>query len=255
MGLRERRDVYGVRNEANGLFRRSADFLRRVWRRLCAEKPKRGILKMEQNTEEWFGARLGKVTASRIAAVMSKGRNGATSQTRERYLMDLLGERLTGQHVDITQTAAMQWGLEQEGPARDTYSFMQGVDVEEVGFVNHPTIECTGASPDGLVGSTGLVEIKCPGAVRHIENLESQKIDSKYIYQMQWQMECLGREWCDFVSFNPTFPLGSQINVTRVERSAETISEMSEKVVAFLDELAAREAAIRKGVANDKRAA
>lgn len=197
---------------------------------------------MEQNTEEWFEARRGKVTASKMSCVMSKGRGSAPSATRERYLLELLGERLTGKVHEIPCTEAMQWGNEQEGPARLAYSFYNSTQVTETGFVDHPTIVGTGASPDDLVGDCGLLEIKCPGAVRHLENLETKKIDTRYIYQIQWQMECTGRDWCDFVSFNPTFPPHIQTSIVRVEKDVSLLEEMTEKVTEFLQELNDREA-------------
>jgi putative phage-type endonuclease len=191
---------------------------------------------MEQRSDEWFEARLGKVTASKIADVMSTLKTGKEAITRKNYRIQLVSERLTNKKADSFINDAMRIGIEREEDARTTYIFKHN-DVEEIGFVDHPTIPMTGASPDGLVGDDGLIEIKCPLTTTHTDTLISGKAPSKYIPQMQWQMACTGRKWCDFVSFNPDFPENLQLFVVRVERDDTLIQELEDGVKKFLSEV------------------
>jgi putative phage-type endonuclease len=191
---------------------------------------------MEQRTDEWFNARLGKVTASRVADVMAKTKTGYGA-SRANYMADLLVERLSGKQGDYYQNAAMLWGTEQEPNARVAYEAHTGVIVEAVGFVPHFSIEMAGASPDGLVGDKGLVEIKCPNTATHVDTLLGQEVPSKYILQMQWQMACTERFWCDFVSYDPRMPENMQLFIKRVHRDPKMIDEMQEEIVKFLKEL------------------
>lgn len=192
---------------------------------------------MEQGTAEWHHARLGKVTASKMADVMAQGRGGAPSATRTNYRAQLVVERLTGNPTEAFTNAAMAHGTETEPQARATYTLTTGRDVQETGFVDHPSIPMAGASPDGLVGDDGLVEIKCPGSATHIATLRGAEIDGKYLKQMQWQMACTERAWCDFVSFDPRLPDELQIHIRRVARDPAMIEEMERAVVAFLLEV------------------
>ena len=189
---------------------------------------------MEQRTDEWHQARLGKVTASKIADVMAKGRGNAPSATRENYEAQLIAERLTGRPTEGFSSAAMQWGTDNEDQARSAYSFIEDVDVEEVGFVDHPAIDMAGASPDGLVGTNGLVEIKCPNTATHLRFIENGTIDRRYLFQMNWQMACTGRQWCDFVSYDPRLPENLGIRILRVMRDDELIEELEGEVGRFL---------------------
>lgn len=191
---------------------------------------------IEQGTDEWKRARLGMVTASRIADVTARTKTG-WGAGRANYMAELIAEILTGSPRDTFTNAAMQWGTDTEPYARSAYSFMFDADVTEVGFVLHPTIGGSGASPDGLVGSDGLVEIKCPQTATHLDTLLGAEIDGKYIKQMQWQMACTGRAWCDFVSFDPRLPERMQLHCRRVERDDETINGLETAVLEFLDEL------------------
>jgi putative phage-type endonuclease len=191
---------------------------------------------LEQRSDEWFAARLGKVTASRVADVMAKTKTGY-SASRANYHAQLVAERLTGTAADSFSNTAMQWGTDTEPQARAMYSFKHGVDVIETGFHGHPAIAMSGASPDGLAGGNGLVEIKCPNTATHIATLRGGTIDRKYILQMHWQMACTGREWCDFVSFDPRLPLEMQLFVQRVPLDAALLSEIETEVTAFLSEV------------------
>jgi putative phage-type endonuclease len=190
---------------------------------------------MEQRTEEWFSARLGKVTASRVADVLAKIKSGE-SASRKNYKMELVVQRLTGKAGESFTNAAMEWGTEQEPFARMAYEAHTSTFVKEEGFVDHPTIEGFGCSPDGIVGE-GLIEIKCPNTANHIETVLENKAPSKYIPQMQCQMACTGAKWCDFVSFDPRVPEDLQLFVVRVERDQEYIDSMEVEVKQFLSEV------------------
>ena len=205
---------------------------------------------MRQQTEEWFEARLGKVTASRVVDVMSEGRGGAPSIVREKYMVELLSERLTGKRAETFVTPAMEWGTTTEPQARYAYEFLTDNPVETVGFVPHPSIPESGASPDGLIGNVGLIEIKCPNTATHIKHMESGKIDRKYLHQIAWQLCCTQRLWCDFVSFDPRAPDALKIKITRVFKDEELAREMEKKVAAFIAELIERENRLRNSYSN-----
>lgn len=201
---------------------------------------------MDQRTEEWFAARLGKVTASRISDVMAKGRGGAPSATRANYKAQLVCERLTGKATEAFTSSAMQWGTDTEPQARATYTLATWRTVQEVGFIPHPIIEWSGASPDGLVeAGMGLVEIKCPNTATHISTLLGDPPADKYIKQMQWQMACTGAEWCDFVSFDPRMPDEMQLHIQRIPADQEFQLEIEAEVTAFLSEVSAEVDALK----------
>jgi putative phage-type endonuclease len=191
---------------------------------------------IEQRTDAWFEARIGKVTASRVADVLAKTKSGY-SASRDNYMAQLVCERLTKQKAEGFTNAAMQHGTETEPLARLSYEVSQNVLVDEVGFIPHPTIEMSGASPDGLVNDDGLIEIKCPNTATHIETLLSESVPTKYYTQMQFQMACTGREWCDFVSFDNRLPPELQLFVKRVPRDDTYIRLMEAEIVQFLAEL------------------
>jgi putative phage-type endonuclease len=191
-----------------------------------------------QGSPEWLAARLGKVTASRIADVMAQPRTkGAVSATRQKYLYQLLAERLSGQPQETFTNAAMAWGTENEPLARAVYEAETGNLVSEVGLIDHPSINNAGASPDGLVGSEGLIEIKCPNTSTHIDTLLNGTIDTAYQYQMQWQMACTGRKWCDFVSFDPRLDRVNELVIIRVNRDDAAIEKITAGVELILSDL------------------
>ena len=190
---------------------------------------------MEQRTDEWFAARLGKVTASRVADVIAKTKSGY-GVGRANYLADLVVERLTGQKAQGFSNAAMEWGTEQEPHARAAYSAKTGILVEEVGFIDHPTVAMSGASPDGFA-EEGLIEVKCPNTSTMLEYILDGKPPQKYVTQMQWQMACTGRPWCDFVSFDPRLPERLQLLIVRVPRDDVYIAMLEAEVKKFLAEL------------------
>lgn len=193
---------------------------------------------MEQRTPEWFQKRLGKVTASRIADLMARTKSGPAA-SRANYMAQLVTERLTGRPTEGYESAAMAWGTEQEPNARAAYSARMGVLVDEVDFVDHPELEA-GASPDGLVGEDGLIEIKCPNTATMLEYIEDRAIPQKYRLQMQWQLAVTGRAWCDFVAYDPRLPEHLQLLVIREPRSELLILEITAEVIRFLNEVRAK---------------
>jgi len=190
---------------------------------------------MEQRSAEWHAARLGKVTASKVADVVARTKTGYAA-SRANYMAQLVCERLTGKPTEGFSNAAMEWGVEQEAAARDAYSAKVGELVTEVGFVDHPSIANSGASPDGVVGA-GIVEIKAPSTATHIEYLFEREPPQKYFYQMQWQMACTGAEWCDWVSYDPRMPENLQLLVVRIPRDTDCITLLEKEVSEFLAEL------------------
>jgi len=189
------------------------------------------VVDCAQGTPEWLAARAGKVTASMISAVLMKPE---TAGFRD-YQAQLVAEILTGkpQGSDFTN-AAMQFGTETEPLARSAYEAHTGFSVDEVGMVIHPTIERSGASPDGLVGNSGLAEIKCPKVATHLAYLVAGVVPTTYKNQMSWQMACTGRDWCDFISFRPDLPENLQLFVVRYQRDPAKIAELETAVVNFL---------------------
>ena len=201
---------------------------------------------MEQRSDDWFAARRGKVTASRINDVMSTLKSGGEAASRKNYRAQLVVERLTDQTGESYINGAMQWGIDNEDAARECYQFTRGVYVEEVGFIDHPTIPMCGASPDGLVGDGGLLEIKCPDTATHIDWLLAGVVPAEHITQMQWQMDCANRGWCDFVSYDPRMPVELQLFIVRLMRDNDRIEAISKAVVTFLGEVEATVSLLRE---------
>ncbi len=197
-----------------------------------------------QQTPEWYAARLGKVTASSVHKVLARTKTGYGAD-RANYLTQLVLERVTGTKADSYTNAAMQWGIDQEPFARAAYEAAKGLLVDEVGFVQHPTIAMAGASPDGLVGDDGMVEIKCPDSKTALECwLSEDPVESKYFAQMQWQMRCADRAWCDYVVFDPRMPIKAQLFIHRVNRNDTWIKVTEMEVEKFLDEVDSKVAAL-----------
>ena len=199
---------------------------------------------MEQRSAEWYAARLGKVTASKVADVVARTRTGYAA-SRANYMAQLVCERLTGKPTEGFSNAAMEWGVEQEAAARDAYSARVGELVTEVGFIDHPAIKMAGASPDGIVGA-GIVEIKCPSTATHIEYLFEREPPQKYFYQMQWQMACTSADWCDWVSYDPRMPENLQLLVVRIPRDTDCIQMLEKEVSEFLAELDVKVAKLKE---------
>jgi len=201
---------------------------------------------MDQHSSEWFSARLGKVTASKVKDVMAKGRGGAPSATRQNYMMQLLCERLTGKREEGFTSAAMARGTELEPVARSAYEIDKGVMTSETGLILHPKIEGFGASPDGLVGDRGMLEIKCPNTATHVFTMQSGKHDPQYEWQMFAQLACADRDWVDFVSFDDRMPDELQYACFRLERDEARIRQMETEIKLFLEELAELEHEMRE---------
>lgn len=199
----------------------------------------------EQGTEEWFRERLGKVTASRVSDVIAKTKTGGGA-SRANYMAELIAERLTGVPAEKYTNAAMQWGLDTEAEAATAYAFRANADLETIGFVPHPKIAMSGASPDRLVGKIGLAEIKCPNTSTHIDTLLGASIADKYVVQTQWQMACTGRKWTDWVSYDPRMPENMRLFIKRINRDEGRIAELEKLVIEFLAELDQKTAALRK---------
>ena len=191
---------------------------------------------IEQGTEAWHSQRIGKATASRLADIMARTKTGYGA-SRANYMTELVLERLTGRRAEGFTNAAMQWGIDTEADAKAAYEFRTNNEIQNVGFIDHPTLPMTGASPDGLVGSRGLIEIKCPTSSTHIDYLLTGMVPRKYELQMQWQMACTERDWCDFVSYDPRLPANLSMLIKRIDRDDDLIAQAGIEVMEFLAEV------------------
>lgn len=191
---------------------------------------------MIQGSAEWHQARLGKLTASRIALALATTKTG-WGASRANVRAELICERLTGVPTVGYVNEEMRWGTEHEADARAAYEFFRDVDVELVAFVDHPRIAWSGASPDGHIGADGAIEIKCPNSATHIETLLGAPVDGRYVKQVQWQMACSGRKWTDFVSFDPRLPQEMQLHVQRIPRDDKMIAQLEADAELFLREV------------------
>jgi putative phage-type endonuclease len=195
------------------------------------------VIDFPQGSAEWLASRAGKVTASRISDVLAKVKSGEAAARRD-YKSQLVAEILTRKpQEDGFLNDEMRWGNEQEPFARAAYEVDSGVLVDRVGLVLHPGIDRAAASPDGLAGAAGLVEIKCPKTATHLNYMLAKEAPSKYRPQMLWQMACTERAWCDFVSFDPRLPQDLQLFSVRLERDDKAIKEIEAEVRRFLDEV------------------
>lgn len=185
----------------------------------------------EQRTADWFALRLGKATASRFKDIMAR-----TPAPRNNYRADLVIERLSGVHIETYTNGAMQWGVDNESTAKLAYEAETGIEVVDAPFVEHDLL-AAGASPDGFIGTDGLLEIKCPNTATHIETLHRKTIPAQYMAQVQGQMWITDRKWCDFVSFDPRLPANAQLFITRVDRDEIYINDLKEEVTDFLEEV------------------
>jgi putative phage-type endonuclease len=189
-----------------------------------------------QRSQAWFEARLGKATASKTADILAKVKSGEAA-TRRNYRIQLVCERITGTLTEHFTTRDMEWGTEQEPFARAAYEAATGNFVDECGSVDHSTIPMFAASPDGLVGKDGLIEIKCPyNSAVHLETWLNG-MPEEHQAQVQGQMWLTGRDWCDFVSFDPRMPDDLQLYVQRVQRNPEFIAGLEREIITFLGEV------------------
>ena len=194
-------------------------------------------LNIAQDTAEWLQARCGLVTASRVADVMATVKSGQPSEKRRKYQMELLKEFLTGQCAEHYVTPEMDFGKQNEPVARAQYAVNREVEIERVGFILHPHIPRSGASPDGCVGDDGLVELKVPKTETHLEYFLAGVVPEQYKPQMYWQMACAERQYCDFVSYDPRLPEEFGLLIVRLERDDAVIADMEDKVEQFIAEL------------------
>ena len=189
-----------------------------------------------QGTGAWFNERTGKLTASRMAAAMSFLKTGKESSERRKLKIEILAERLTDNIVPKFTNDAMQWGIEKEPEAKSAFEAKTGLIVTDVGFVDHPTIEHCGASPDGLVSDGSLIEIKCPTTGRHLEYLLAGVVPEEYRPQMTLQSACMGKPvW--FVSYDPRLPEKQSLFIRKFEPTEKEIKEVEEAAVQFLSEV------------------
>ena len=194
------------------------------------------ITTCEQGSPEWLSLRLGKVTASRIKEVLANGRGNAPSKMAESYMIELVAEILTGESKPFFENDAMRWGTETEDEARAVYSIRNSrFDVEEVAFIEHS--EFIGMSPDGLVGDDGLLEIKCPNTTTQLKRALSDDYSKDYKAQIQMQLWVSGRDWCDFVSFDPRLDCAAGYLEQRVYRDNSYISDMQDKTFEFVGKM------------------
>lgn len=192
---------------------------------------------LEQRTPEWFAIRCGKATASRIADITARTKSGY-SASRANYAAQLVAERLTGVPADSFCNGAMQWGIDHEAEAREAYCRHQLCAVTEIAFVEHPSIAMSGASPDGLVGDDGMVELKCPNTATHIDTLLGGGFADKYVKQALWQLSCQPeRQWNDLASYDPRLPESMRLFVQRIPRDDAAIATLEAEVVSFLGEV------------------
>lgn len=194
-------------------------------------------LNMVQGSPEWLEERIGCVTASRVKDVVAKLKNGKESAARASYRLELLTETLTGRAAEHYVSMAMDFGTQNEPLARATYELAKGVEVERIGYIRHRHIPRSGASPDGLVGNDGLVEIKCPNTTTHLEYLLAEVVPEEYIPQMTWQLACAERKWCDFVSYDPRLPEEFGLFIIRFHPNDLQIGAMEREVEKFIAEL------------------
>lgn len=192
---------------------------------------------MIQGSAEWFEARRGFLGASGINDALATTKTGGEAATRRNLRAKLIAERLTGICEEGYTNTAMQWGIDHEPIARALYEAATGNEVEQVGFILHPELKMTGASPDGLVSHNGLVEIKCPNTATHIDYLLGGNPPAQYHNQMLWQMECTGRDWCDFASYDPRMPEELQLFIVRFGRDNDRLGIIRQGVIKFLDEI------------------
>jgi putative phage-type endonuclease len=198
---------------------------------------KQPYINIEQGSDEWKVARLGHVTASNMAEVMSKAKGFGEAIGRYKYKVRLVAERLTQTAAESFSNAAMEWGVEQEQFACIEYESATNQFVDKTGFWLHPEIKFLGVSPDRLVGAEGLIEVKCPNTTTHLGYLFEGKIPTDYYKQIQCQLWVTGRQWCDFVSYDPRLPKRNQLLIVRTERDESLIKEMEAETLKFLDEV------------------
>ena len=190
---------------------------------------------MVQGSDEWKSMRLGKITASKMKDLMSKGRGSAISKTAETYMMDLIAERLTGESKPFFENDAMKWGTATEPQARAMFELKESLEVKEVAFIEYD--DYVGMSPDGLIGDDGLIEIKCPNTSTQIKRALSDDYAADYKDQIQMQLWVSNRKYCYFLSFDPRLDCEAGYLLQKIERDEEYILKMTEKTLEFVNKM------------------
>jgi hypothetical protein len=203
------------------------------------------VIDCEQGSDVWLKAREGRITASRLVDVLNYLKKGGESQKRADYRTELVAERLTGLAEDRYVSPEMKWGILQEPFARSAYEVETGNFLDLVGFVLHPTMDFSGASPDGLYGLRGGCEFKCPKSTTHIEYMLAGVVPEEYVPQMTWEMACCERDWIDFVSYDPRMPEDLQLFICRLMRDEAKIKEYEAEVLKFEGEINSQIARLR----------
>lgn len=197
-------------------------------------------------TDEWEKERLGKLTASRFFDAIDQLKNGGWKKARWDYMLELVAERLTGMRKEKYLNGPMLWGVETEPQALAVYAKKRG-EINPGHFVNHPTLAMSGATPDGFVGDDGLVEVKCPNSDTHVATLLQKIVPDEYLTQALWQLACTGRQWCDYLSYDPRMPPALRAAVIRIERDRKQITRLEALAVDFLTEVESLTDALRDG--------
>ncbi|RBA42363.1 MULTISPECIES: lambda exonuclease family protein [Acinetobacter] len=183
-----------------------------------------------QRSDDWYAERCGKVTASRVKDLNAKPSKGKALNALG---LTILAERLTGVQKETPTNFYMQWGIDNEQHAIAAYENETGYFVNGTGLIDHPFIEMFGASPDGLVGENGQIEVKCPDTTTHLNTLLTKEVPDEYIPQITSQLACTRREWCDFVSYDPRLEPELQIIIIRVFAKDLNIEGLERDVRAF----------------------
>ena len=194
------------------------------------------VVASPQATPEWFQQRIGKLTASNMAAAMSYLKNGKESTERAKLKMHLVAERLTDIIAPHYVTEAMAWGIATETEAKECAAKLIGLDIKQCGFFDHPEIDNFGATPDGLLDDDGLIEIKCPTTVTHLSWLLENKVPEQHKAQMAAQLLCTGRRYCKFMSYDPRVPKRPILYKHYAPSQAE-LGEVRRAAVLFLAEV------------------
>jgi hypothetical protein len=197
------------------------------------------VLTFAQHGPDWLSARCGRATASRVDSIMKVLKNGKDSADRFNYRVEVATEILTGVANEHYVSKDMERGTEFEGLARTAYEFAADVDVDQIGFVQHGSIELFGASPDGLVGPDGGLELKVPRPTTHTKWALCGVVPDEHKWQCYAGMDCCDRAWWDFASFCPDMPKHMQVFKVRLHRDELEIKKMRAGVLQFLDEVQA----------------
>ena len=195
------------------------------------------IFDCEQNSAQWFWARTGRITASRMCDLMATLKRGGEAASRRDYRAELIAERLTGKTEDRYLSKEMQFGIEQEPFARTAYEIRTENMVDQAGFIFHPRLDFSGASPDGLIGQDGGLELKCPKITTHLAYVTAGTVPEEHQYQMLWNMACADREWWDFASFDPRLPEKLRLFIVRMPRDEARIGEIEREVLKLNSEV------------------